>query len=413
MDWEECREWGVPWKKSSVLEERERFVRAALSKSKEVAKLCREFGIARVSAYRWLKRFEREGLEGLKDRARGPVCGAKRPQRQKWEPLVVALRGQHRRWGSRKLLAILRRQYPRSVLPSARSVARWLREAGCVGKRKSRSVDGPQLPMPKRASPRCVHAIWTVDFKGHFRTGDGALCRPLTVRDLYSRYVLLAEHVSQPSDAVVRLAMTRCFKRHGLPRWIRVDNGAPFAGVGALQLSRLSAWWMQLGIRVEFTRRGKPQDNGAHEQMHRVLKEETANPPAANLKEQAWRMARFCHWYNHQRPHEALGMRTPAELYRSSSRPYVGAAAPIYPKDWQVRKANRRGGVQWGGRVRFLGRAFACQSIGLKPKVRVGKDKAPIVEVYLGRQLIGELHQNDKDQIRAARWKRPSSSPEK
>jgi hypothetical protein len=285
-----------------------------------------------------------------------------------------------------------------------------LKEAGCIGQRKQRSIRGRQLEAPKRASARCCHAIWTLDFKGHFRTADGALCRPLTIRDLYSRYVLLVKHVVRPSDAVVRLAMTRCFKLHGMPRWIRVDNGAPFAGVGALQLSRLSAWWLRLGIRVEFTRRGKPQDNGAHEQMHRVLKQETANPPAANLRQQAKRMDRFCHWYNQERPHESLGMRTPAEVYRASPRPYAPAPALVYPCGWQVRTANRRGGIPWGGRVRFLGRAFAGQRVGLKAKKRAGKD-CLVVEVYLGRQFIGELHGKDAAQMRPAQWKTLKASP--
>lgn len=263
----------MPWKKSSALpQQREEFIKAALAKTCSFAKLCRCFGISRVSGYYWLERFALKGREALANRARGPVAGRGHGRRQNWEKALLALRRRNPHWGPKKLLASLRREHPRARLPSERTTARLLKSAGRIGRRKVRSQAGPKLPAPTRASARQCHAVWTVDFKGHFRTKDGALCRPLTVRDLFSRYLLLIEHVAQPSEAAVHKAMEGCFRRSGLPRVIRVDNGAPFAGVGPLQLSALSVWWQRLGIRVEFTRRAKPQDNGAHEQMHRVLK---------------------------------------------------------------------------------------------------------------------------------------------
>jgi putative transposase len=402
----------VPWKKSSVFEAREQFVKAALAKSEGIAKLCQRFGISRVTGYRWLRRFELKGGAGLSDLARGPAAGAMHSRRRRWEEALLVLRRDHPHWGPKKLLAKMRREHARARLPSERTTARLLKAAQCVRRRKQRSQPGPKLPVPMPARARLCHAVWTVDFKGHFRTGDGAWCRPLTIRDLFSRYVLLVEHVHQPSEALVRQAMERCFRRHGLPRVIRVDNGAPFAGVGALQLSTLSVWWWRLGIRVEFTRRGKPQDNGAHEQMHRVLKQETARPPAASLRQQALRMRNFCRCYNEERPHQALGMRRPAELYRVSARAFLAPPALTYPTAWLVRQVSHGGAIKWAGRVRHVGRAFAGERVGLKSTIMRPSQKHPdVVEVHLGAQLIGELHRHETTGLRAAQWRTAPTRP--
>lgn len=253
---------------------------------------------------------------------------------------------------------------------------------------------------------RACNAMWTLDFKGHFWTGDGQRCLPLTIRDLHSRYVLCVEHVRQPSEAAVKEVMRRIFRRYGLPKAIRVDNGVPFAAVGPLQLSALSVWWLRAGIKVEFTRRGKPQDNGAHEQMHRVLKAHSARPPAATLEEQRRRLAKFQRYYNEQRPHEALGQRSPAQRYRASPRRYVEPTPLRYGPGWSVRVVSTKGYIKWEGRIRLIGRAFAHQHVGLKV-AKPGTRRA-WVKVYLGRQLIGELHRADLAGMRGAHWKKLS-----
>lgn len=371
--------------------------------------LCRRFGISPATGYRWLKRVTKEGLERATARV-GRPGGAQGRRRLCWQDQVLSLRERHPTWGPRKLLVLLRRQHRRAKLPSERTVCRLLLAAGRVPRRQQRCRPGPILPAGRGTKPRCSNQVWTIDFKGHFHTGDGALCRPLTVRDLFSRYLLLCEQVAEPSERAVRRALLPCFRRYGLPRVIRVDNGGPFAGVGALGLSSLSVWWLRLGIAVEFTRPGKPQDNGAHEQMHRVLKAETARPPQANLPAQARALKSFQRRYNEQRPHEALGQRTPAQVYRPGTRAYAPPAPCQYPQRWEVRRVSSGGYTKWLGRVRLIGRAFTHEQIGLKPtKDPTAQAGSRVVEVYLGPQLIGTLHSGDAAGLRPAQWKRASA----
>jgi transposase InsO family protein len=239
--------------------------------------------------------------------------------------------------------------------------------------------------------------VWSIDFKGWFRTGDGRRCEPLTVRDVYSRCVLAVILLPNQSEVAVRQALCSIFRRYGLPRALRADNGAPFGGKGALGLSRLSVWWLRLGIAVEFIRPGHPQDNAAHEQMHRILKAETAAPPARTLKGQKRRMTLWTNHYNKERPHETLGQQKPAHFYRPSIRrlpPRLKAAK--YPRHWKVRRVRNRGYIKWEGRQRFVGRAFVGELVGLKK----GADGSQ--EIYLERQLIGLLYSQDLAGMRPA-----------
>lgn len=409
--WQRNFAGGVPWENSSKQTERERFVKAVLAKEDHFTKLCQRYGVSRSSGYRALRRFGANGGAGLAEGVLGRKLGAVSARRSRWQAEVLAARKRHPSWGPKKLRWLLASEHLRAKLPSLRTLARLLKQAGRVKARKHRCRPGPQLSGPGRRLVRCCHDVWTVDFKGHFRVGDGAVCRPLTVRDLRSRYLLVCEHVEPPSEAAVRQVMKRCFARHGLPRRIRVDNGSPFAGGGALGLSSLSTWWLRLGIEVEFTRRGKPQDNGAHEQMHRVLKEETARPPACNLRQQAGRLRAFCRVYNEQRPHEALGQRVPAKLFGASPRRYAPPVKLVYPESWLTRQVSSGGYTKWAGRVRLIGRAFAHQRIGLKAKKSSASTAGlEVMEVYLGRQLLGQLHRHDLAGMRPARWKHPASA---
>ena len=244
-----------------------------------------------------------------------------------------------------------------------------------------------------------------MDFKGWFRTRDGQRVDPLTVRDLFSRFILdirLARLEHKP----VCQHFQRLFARYGLPKVIRVDHGAPFAGNGALDLSRLSAWWLRLGIRVEFIRRAHPQDNGAHEQMHRVYKADMASPAAVTPRAQQWRTTRWVIHYNEQRPHEALGQRVPASLYRKSRRCYRGRLPqPTYPRGWLKRRVTASGYVRWRGRLRVIGRAFGGQDVGFK-YVREG-----VHEAYFARHLIGLLVDSDPGGLRPTRWSKAPCAP--
>ncbi len=235
-----------------------------------------------------------------------------------------------------------------------------------------------------------------MDFKGWFRTGDGTKVEPLTVRDLASRYILGFELLRRQSVEGVGLVLKRLFKTYGLPQVIRVDNGSPFGATGALGLTRLSAWWIKLGIKVEFIEPGHPEQNGAHEQMHRVYKAETLQPAAWTVCRQKNRTRQWRREYNEKRPHEALGMRLPADLYRKSRRKLpVRLGSWQYPKEWLSRLVRGNGMICLNGRGRFVGEAFEKERLGLK-RVVPGKWL-----VYFGPCLVGELHDVDAGGIRA------------
>jgi hypothetical protein len=237
---------------------------------------------------------------------------------------------------------------------------------------------------------RRANDIWTLDFKGWFRTTEGRRVEPLTVRDLKSRFLLAIRLLPNQSDASVRRALHHVFRRYGLPKVIRVDNGPPFGGVGPRGLSRLSVWWRRLGIGVEFGRPAHPEDNAAHEQMHGIYQAEVAAQPARNLRAQQRRSDRWRTEYNQLRPHEALGLRPPAQYYRASQRGLPGRLpAWRYPSNWSLRRASPDGRLYWQGRQRFIGRAFGGERIGLKPH------RPRVWEVFLGTDSLGLLYQQD------------------
>jgi putative transposase len=395
----------MPWKTPSLISGREHFALAALRADQCFAALCRQFGISRKTGYKWLARFRTSGVAGLRDQSR-------RPQRHphqiaaRWQRAVRALRKARPHWGAKKIRARLRVLHPRVRLPSVRTIDRWLLAQGKRGRRARRAGRGPVLPYPGLTTPRRRHQVWTVDFKGWFRTADGQRQEPLTVREAKGRFLLELRLLPDQSDAATRRAMTPLFRRAGLPAIIRVDNGAPFGGKGALGLSRLSVWWLRLGIKVEFTRRARPGDNAAHEQLHRCYKAEVLNPPAADRRAQQRRSDRWRHDYNHLRPHEALGQRVPARCYRPSPRRWPQRLPELrYPHGVLLRRVRPHGDIKWQGRLRFIGRAFVGQTLGLK------KRSAHHWQIFFGTLLIGELHAKDAAGMRPAHWQHLPSPP--
>jgi putative transposase len=368
------------------MEQRWRFLQEALQGQRVgFAALCRRFGVSRNCGYKWLRRVRQLGRVGLGDLSRRPH---RRPGAfaAQWPERVLRVHRLHYGVGARKVRALLRRAHPGVHLPAERTIHRWLRRAGKV---RVRAPSGPvQVPRASRAAHR-ANDVWTIDFKGWFYTQDGRRVQLLTVRDLASRYVLAAVHVPHVDEPSVARALRRLFRRHGLPRSIRVDRGAPFCGDGPRRWSRLSVEWLRCGIAVQITRRARPQDNAAHEQMHRMLKANTATPPARTLRAQQQRVARWRHWYNEQRPHAALGERPPAECYRPSRRPWNGQLLVWhYPSRWPSRPVDRRGYIFWRGQRWQIGRAFYQQHIGLRLRARH-------CEVYLGPYLLGSLHRDE------------------
>jgi transposase InsO family protein len=265
------------------------------------------------------------------------------------------------------------------------------------GRARRRSAQGPRVRVGGLTVARRSNQVWTVDFKGWFRTGDGRRVEPLTVRDSFSCHLLSVRLFPHQSWERTRREFLRLFGKYGYPTVIRADNGSPFGSKGPAGLSKLSAWWTALGIGVEFITPGCPGQNGAHEQMHRVLKAETTRPPSCHRRAQQRRVDRWVKIYNQIRPHETVGQRTPGEVYRPKPGP-LRKVRLSYRQGWEVRQVRRNGEIKWKGRMRFVGEAFVGYPIGLKDK---GQGKH---EVHFTEVLIGELRDTDPGGIRPARY---------
>ncbi len=380
----------MSWHTGSLLSTREQFALAALQQREPFAQLCRRFKIARSTGYKWRQRFHHQGREGLKDRSRRPHhCPGRLPLR--WQQALRQLRRRHPSWGARKLHARLRSLHPHHRLPTARTFGRWLHRLNLITAARPGQRRGPILPVLSRTIARKPNDVWTIDFKGWFRTARGVRVEPLTVRDLKSRFLLDIRLLPNQSDAAVRQALTKVFHRYGLPKAIWVDNGPPFGGIGPRGLSRLSVWWRRLGISVEFGRPAHPQDNAAHEQMHGIYQAEVADDPAPNPHALQRRSDRWRKLYNLLRPHEALGLLPPARYYRLSPRPFPSQPpAWNYPATWRQRRAAADGRIFWQKRQRFIGRAFGGEILGLKQR------STDVWEVFLGTDSLGLLYQQDR-----------------
>jgi len=390
----------MPWKTNSQEEQRWGFVQKALQAKTGLAELCRRSGISRKTAYKWMARFTEHGRGGLRDESRSAHQLHNRPKR-KWLERLRRCKQQHPSWGAPKIHWKLKRRFDLPGLPSEAAISRWLRHWGLTRRRRTRVRKGPAVIRPAQFVAHRPHDVWTIDFKGWFRTGDGTRLEPLTVRDLFSRYILGIYLLAQQNMADTRLMLESLFRTHGLPRVIRADNGSPFGAAGALGLTRLSAWWIRLGIHVEFIEPGHPEQNGAHEQMHRIYKAETLNPPANTLRSQQRRTRQWRREYNFERPHEALGMGVPADHYRKSRRKMPVRIKPWkYPQRWESRLVRGNGLISWKGRSRFVGEAFERQRVGLK---RLSQGNW---QVYFGPLLAGELSDEEPGGIRAVVYRK-------
>lgn len=387
----------MPWKTVSLIQERERLVKQLLQAHQSVAALSRAFKVSRKTAYKWQARFLEQGLGGLRDQSRRPATSPTRV-RALWVERIRRVR-RRRHWGAKKIRMVLRRQHPRQKVPALRTITRWLQRLRLSRPRRRRPARGPLVVRPRLTLAQRANQVWTVDFKGWWRTADGQRVDPLTVRDAFSRYLLAVRVLPDQQWWRVRAVFGRLFHAYGRPAVIRVDNGGPFASVGGGSLSRLSAWWTVLGVQVEFTRPAHPQDNGAHEQMHRVLKAETTRPPSCHLRAQQRRLDRWRRSYNQERPHEALGQATPAQHYRSG-RSYQPQGVPQikYPAAWAQRYVRSNGQIRWQGRLRFIGEAAVGWKVGLQRR------SAGTWRVYLAGVLLGELHAADAGALRPAAY---------
>lgn len=388
----------MPWKTKNRQEQRYELVRGIKARTESIAALSRRWRVSRKTAYKWLKRYRQRGLRGLLDESRRPERMSTRTTRG-WLERLRRLRRKHPTWGARKLHHRLRQEASGTGVPAAATISRWLKRWG-LAKGRPRRRGGPIVLRPVVSHAREANEVWTVDFKGHYRTADRTRVNPLTVRDLYSRYGIAVALLRNQSIELTRPQFVKIFREYGLPKRIRCDNGSPFGGVGPTGLTRLSAWWVKLGIQVEFITPGRPSENGAHEQFHRVYKAEVAKNPARGPSEQQRRSKRWLRHYNEERPHEALGMEVPASGYRKSRRPMPELIKPwTYPKGWVRRWVKGNGEISWRGKWRFVGEAFVRDFVGLK-MIRWG-----VWRVYFGPILVGEMHERETGNIRTAKYR--------
>jgi transposase InsO family protein len=318
----------MPWKASSVMEERLRFV-ARLLDGEAMTDVCRQFGISRKTGYKIFDRYKECGLAALNDRSRRPVRYANQLPQQV-ESLIVRLKTEKPYWGARKIRELLVRRLDGDIKVPAKSTIHAVLDRHGLVKRSG----GPRhrargTPLSQGA---LANDLWCTDFKGEFKLGNGRYCYPLTVSDHASRFLLLCEALDSTREEPAITAFERLFRERGLPLAIRSDNGVPFASPNALfNLSKLSVWWLRLGIAIERIKPGSPQQNGRHERMHLTLKKEATRPPGFNSLQQQARFDTFVHEFNTERPHQALDMRFPAELYTTSPRAYTGLPDLTYP----------------------------------------------------------------------------------
>lgn len=361
---------------------RKEFVLAAVAPGANISELCRDFGISRNNGHKWIRRYRQEGQAGLEDRSRRPLSGAGTSGETVLR--LIELRHRYPRWGPKKLQALLVGTPEQGDVPSVKTIARILDRVGEPRVRKTRRRLRLVLRKHEKLEVKAPNDAWTVDFKGWWRTVDGKRYEPLTVRDAFSRYVLCLQMLGSMSAEVVKPAFERLFEAYGLPAVIRVDNGAPFACTNApAGLSRLSAWWTSLGIRVSFSRPAHPQDNGSHERMHADVAAELEADPAGCAKLQQRAADRWRLEFNGVRPHEAIGMKTPSALYVRSSRRYRGIRVPVYPATYAIRRVTKQGCVRYAGRSVFVSESIAGFDVAVR-KTKLGRLKARFYELDLG-----------------------------
>jgi putative transposase len=326
-----------------------------------VTELSGKFGVSRKTAYKWAARYRERGREGLRDLGRAPHRQGRALEPELAQQLI-AMRVAAPLWGPRKLRALLQADHPQQPVPAASTIGDLLRKAGLVPARRRRR----RWPRKQGgwAPPQGPNEVWAADFKGWVRTADGRRCDPLTVSDLYSRYLLGCQIVVRPSGAETAAVFERLFREYGMPRAIRTDNGPPFASSGLGGLSRLAVKWLKAGIELQRIAPGQPAQNGCHERMHRTLKAATTLPPAAHRAAQQRRFDRFRMEFNQRRPHEALGQTPPAAHYQASPRRWPARLPePAYGADYQPRRVRSNGEIKWCGELIFISESLAGELV--------------------------------------------------
>jgi transposase InsO family protein len=385
------------------MSERIKMISSYLGGDSAISELAAEYGVSRKTVYKWIERHEAGGWSALEDQSRAPRHHPNAVAREVEEALLE-LKAKRPLWGAPKLRRKLELALGAEHCPAESTVSEILRRHGLsrIARQRRRAVPSAQ-PF---AACQEANAVWCADFKGWFRTGDGSKCTPLTLSDGHSRYLLRCQGLEgSTAMTTVQPLFIATFREYGMPRAMRTDNGSPFASTGLAGLSALSVWWVRLGIDLERIEPGQPQQNGRHERMHRTLKAATAAPPRANLRRQQEAFDGFRREYNEERPHEALGQRTPAELYEPAARDYPERlpAQRGYPDEWQKRRVQSSGQIKWKGRNRHITHALVGQEMGLKP---VGDGQW---DLYFEGLRIGHYDER-KDRLRSAQRLTPATT---
>jgi putative transposase len=373
----------MPWKETGPMDERVKFIGLYLEADHSVAELSREFGVSRKTAYKWIDRYRSEGIAGLAELSRAPHCQAARVSSMV-EEAVIEMRTKKPSHGPKKIRQLLKIAHPEIRCPAVSTIGEILKRNGLVvprrRSRKSAPYEQPLLGCDQSNS------VWSADFKGWFRARNGERCDPLTITDNFSRYLLRCQLVRSSRYEAVKPIFIAAFQEYGLPMAIRTDNGTPFASTAVGGLSKLSIWWIRLGIIPERIQPGKPQQNPRHERMHRTLKAETAKPPKSSRKQQQIAFDRFRQEYNEERPHEGIEQRFPAELYQPSLRHYPLRLPPIdYPEAMQVRSVRMKGDIPWKGERVYLSQTLSGERVGLR---NVGES---LWDIYFGPVRLAQL----------------------
>ena len=374
----------MPWEETHPLDQRLQFVAAHQRGLYTMTELCARYAVSRKTGYKWLARYAADGPAGLHDRSHAPhTCP--HAIASGVAALLLAARRAHPTWGPAKLLHYLAPRHPRvPAWPAVSTVADLLKREGLVVRRRRHRP--PVHPGAVPIHTTAPNDLWTADFKGQFRTRDGIYCYPLTIADQHTRYLLTVHALLNTRAVGARVAFERAFRTYGLPRAIRTDNGVPFANTGLHGLTQLSVWWLRLGIQHQRIRPASPQENGAHERMHRTLKAETTRPPERTRVAQHRRFQRFRQLYNAERPHAALGGATPASQYAPSVRPYPDRLPLLeYPGHYLVKRVTNAGTIRFRDRLLFLANALRQHHVGLE------ETADGVWALYLGRVLLGHI----------------------
>jgi transposase InsO family protein len=373
---------------SATMDQRLQFVHEALRGRFTMTELCVRYGVSRKIGYKWLTRFEVDGTSGLANRSRRPhTCPTQ--IRSALAELLCEFRRLHPDWGARKLLKVLRGRHPEiEDWPAASTTAELLARRGLVRRRRRRRPHTHPGVVP--IVTRGPNDLWTADFKGQFRTGNGVYCYPLTIADQHTRYLLTCHGLLSTETATARPVFERAFREYGLPKAIRTDNGVPFATQAIHGLSYLNVWWMRLGIAHQRIHPGCPQENGAHERMHRTLKRNAVKPVQRTCAGQQKRFDAFRQEYNTERPHEALGQETPASHYAASRRPYPPHLPVLeYPGHFLVKRVTDAGTFRFQHKLLYLANALIDQHIGLE------ETDDGVWSIYFNTVLIATLDERD------------------